>query len=63
MIAPRFPILPTPRRIQSGQVELLLQHIEKLGERRLSDYEARLVLVIVDSIIAEAKEGDSNVLE
>lgn len=63
MIAPRFPIPPMPRRIQSGQVELLLQHIEKLGERRLSDYEACLVLVIVDSIIVEAKEGDSNVLE
>lgn len=59
---PSLPV-PMPRMTRDGKVELLLEHIERLRGRRMIEYEARLVLVIVDSIIAEAKEGDSNVLE
>ena len=37
------------------QVELLLQCVEKMSGRGLSGYESRLLLTIVESIVAEAQ--------
>jgi len=56
-----YQIPPTPRRKQTGQVELLLQYVEKLAGRTLSGYESRLLLTIVDSIIADMGEGSGDV--
>ncbi len=54
-------ISSTPRNRQTGQVELLLQYVEKLTGRTLSKYDSRLLLTIVDSIIAELKEDFDDV--
>ncbi len=46
---------PAPRCRWTGQVELLLQCVEKMSGRGLSGYESRLLLTIVESIVAEAQ--------
>ncbi len=56
-----YQIPPPPRDRRTGQAELLLQYVENLAGRSLSGYESRLLLTIVDSIIAEMKEDSGNV--
>ncbi len=55
------PAPPAPRRERKGHVELLLQCVEKLIRRTLSEYESGLLLTIMDSVIAEMREGSSDV--
>lgn len=54
-----LPLAPSaPRCRRTGQVELLLQCVEKMSGRGLSGYESRLLLTIVESIVAEAQRSD-----
>lgn len=55
---PLPPAPPTPRCRRTGQVELLLQCVEKMTGHGLSGYESRLLLTIVESIAAEAQRSD-----
>ncbi len=44
---------PALRMTRRGTPELLLHYVDNLAGRRLSEYEAKLLLTIVDSVIAE----------